>query len=825
MSQHAPGEAGQAVGALAGGDAGIDAWLERLTVFVAATGLSGLGLALAGRFVAVSAVLLGLLATLLFHAAVQAGEAGRGPGRVPDAGAPALRWRHLLPVLLLALLFRLVPFPYVQGGQDQGVYTNVAAHLVHSHGIAVDDPAWARLAAGTARASYIVDNYTDPFLPGVYTLPGRNPTFVFQFYHLFPVWLAIFGGLFGVGAAAYGLSFLSLLSVLFFQRLAIAISGSERVGLAAALLFAVNPLLAFFSKFPLTEIPTLAFSLAGFAWLARYAQSAPGARRARWLWLSAAAFACLFLTRLSGFMYLPILCALAWLPRLFDADVERVRAISRWAYATMALYAASIAYGLAFSRPYSLKVYEQSFALAAGPRWPAVLLAIAGAAAVASLLLSRLPGNGASVGRLRGLVLRGEALLGPALLLVLALGGWKLWQLGFGTRYLHDAWLQQFPGVAGGGWSGIAHGSLVVAAVYLCPLVAIAYVLLAQRRWAAPGARLLLPFVLCFIVYAALLNWTVPYQPYYARYLASELVPYALLFTTCCLSWLDSAPARRVLGATLLASGVYATVLSSAQLGRVDNAGAFESIGRLAAVAGDGDVLLVDGSPGQGFEPKEIKTTLAYTFGRNVVTAGGSALGDIGFLEGVARAYDQVYLATGAARAPPGFSPVGSVRLRADGFLRGAWPPSAYGRVMDAPVRIYRLDAVDFTPGRRLSVHVGQDARVLSQVGRRQPGRGLVADGRAGYLAYGPYAVLPPGDYQLQLRGARAEAGVQIDVAMAGGAQLLAASVAHAAGADGVFASFPFSVPAPGARDLEVRVMVPAGAGTSLHDYTIRRLR
>lgn len=820
--QHAPGHAD---GGGPGKDAGVDAWLERLTVFVAATGLSGLGLALAGRFVAISAVLLGLLATALYHAALPAGESRGAAARADAAGAPVLRWRHLLPVLLLALLFRLAPYPYVLGGQDQGVYTNVAAHLVRTQGIAVDDPAWARLAGGTARATYIADNFTDPFLPGVYTLPGREPTFVFQFYHLFPVWLAIFGGLFGIGAAVYGLSFLSLLSVVFFQRLAISITGSERVGLAAGLLFAVNPLLAFFSKFPLTEIPTLAFSLAGFAWLARYAQCSPQARRARWLWLSAIAFACLFLTRLSGFMYLPILCALAWLPRLFDADTARARAVARWAYATIGLYAVSIAYGLVFSRPYSLKVYEQSFALAAGPSWPAVLLAIAAAAAAASVLLARLPRDGVGIARLRRLVERGEALLGPTLLLVLALGAWKLWQLGFGTHYLHDAWLQQFPGVAGSGWSSLAHGSLVVAAIHLCPLLAIAYVLLAQRRWSAPGARLLLTFVLCFVTYAALLNWTVPYQPYYARYLASELVPYVLLFTTCCMAWLDSAPARRVLGAVLLVSGVYGAALSTAQLGRIDNAGALESIGRLAAIAGDGDVLLLDGSPGQGFESKQVKTTLAYTFGRNVVTAGSLALGDIGFLEGVAGAYDHVYFVSSAASAPAGFSPIGTVRLHANGFLRGARPPGAYGPVLDALVRVYRLDKVDFAPGRRLSLQVGQDARVLSQVGRRQPGLGLVADGRAGYLAYGPYAALPPGDYQLRLRGSRATQGVRIDVAIAGGAQVLAAGAAHPAGANGVFASFPFSVPAPGARDLEVRVLVPDGAGISLHDYTIQRLR
>lgn len=803
------------------GPSSLDDALERLSVFLLATGLAGLALALCGCFVAAIALAIGLLATLLY--------AARFPRSRADvagvAGVETLRWHHVLPVLLVAFALRVPAFDDVLGGQDQGVYTNVAAHIVRTGGIAVHDPAYARLAGTPAREAYIAENHVTPFLPGVYTLPGDPPGFVFQFYHLFPVWMAVFGGLFGLGAIGGGLLLLSLVSVLFFQRLAHALTGRAGIAVAAGVLLAVNPLHAFFSKFPVTEVPTLAFSAMALSWLARYAQADAATRRVRWLVLSAGAFACLFLTRLSGFMYLPLLFAIAWLARPLDGDVARGRAVSRWALATIGLYALSVLYGLAWSRPYSIKVYELSFALAAGPHWPVVVAGAVGAALLLTALLARVPAGGEGAARLRDVVERVEGWFGPMLLLVLALGAWKLWRLGFTQAYAADAWLAQFPGIVGAGWPSLAHGSLVVVALYACPLALVAYVALAQRRWQPAGARLGLLFLLCFAGYAALLNWTVPYQPYFARYLASELVPYLLLFVACACAWVDGLRARRVLAATLLASGVYALALVLPTLGLRDGAGTSEALGRIAAIADDGDVLLIDAAPGQGFLPSEMKPTLAYTFGREVVTAGHAVLGDVSVLAALDAAYDDVFLVTSAPQPPPGFVRVDSVRLRTFGFPRTAAPPRQLAPVLDVAVQVYRMASVEFTPGRQLGVLAGDDARVQQQVGRRRAHVGVTADGRAGFLAYGPYAALPAGDYVLRVRGRAPVAGPVVDVTGHGGTLTLARLPTSPAGADGVVAAFPFHVPDPGLSDGEVRVLVPAGTPLWIRDYTITRLR
>lgn len=797
------------------GTATSDGLLERLLVFIVAVSAIGLVLGLSGHFLAPLVLCLAALCTWAYHR--------RTP--MPRDGAKSLRLAHVVPILLVALVFRLVPYSYVLGGQDQGVYSNMAAELVHTGDIAVTDPVYQRLEAVGAEAAYVRDNYTVPFLPGVYTTQGAGkPELTFQFYHLFPVWLATFGGILGLGSAGYALTFLALASILFFQRLAGELSGSARIGAAAGLLLALNPLHAFFSKFPLTEIPTLGFSAAGFCFVAIYAAAPVGIRQMRWLVLSMLAFSCLFLTRISGFMYLPLLLLVAVAGLLLDPDRQRAGAISSWALATVTAYALSVGYGLVWSNPYSMAIYEASFSLVAGASWTHSLLAVACVTALAWTLAWRWP-HGA-FGRALAFVLPWlRRCLGPALVLIVLLGAYKAYQLGFTARYAGDAWLSQFPGVVAQGWSSLGHSSLVVAIMYVGPLLFLAMLVVGQRRLPVQASYLLF-FVCCFLSYAALLNWTVPYQPYYARYLASELVPYALLFVVCSLAWIRHALSRRVLGAALVVSGAYFMVLSGAQIGKQENEGALESLSRLSRLADDGDLILLDGFGGQGFEPKEVKTTLVYTLGRHVVSVGDRALSNYNYLNALASAYQDVFLVTSADIAPAGFVRVDAVSLQARNFERGARPPSRMVTIMDANVNVFRLDRVLFNVGTRQDFPAVGDGRVLSLVGIRR-GDNLVADGRAGFLLYGPYVALPAGRYRLFVRGAAGKPAAgpgRLDVSVDRGSRQLAiidAPVMHAK----QMATLDFEVPEGGVDDLEVRLQVDKGSTTTILGYTIQRLR
>jgi hypothetical protein len=656
-----------------------DGALERLLVFLVAGSLLGLLLGWTGAF-SPYAVLVG--ATLVALGYRPASRGGTDEG---------LAWRHLLPVLLVAVALRVPAGDYVLGGQDQGVYTAMASELLRSGDLRVVDGEWSRLAAAGQADAYRRDNYTVPFIPGVYSDGGATPSLQFQFYHVFPVWLAVAQGLLGEAAGGWALVLLALASIVFFQRLAGVLSGNARLGMATGALLALNPLHAMFSRFPVTEVPTLAFSAAGFLFLARYALADAEDRRAGWLALSVAAFLTLFLVRISGFMYLPLIGMVSVVALCADDDRARARALTAWSLGCVLAYALSVGYGLAWSRPYAMDIYRASFSMLGGEAWPMLLagaVVLAGSGWLALGLAAEHP-----VARRIG---RGLSDLRPALGVLLALiivaGAWKAWKLGFTQAFATDAWLSRFPGIAGGGARGAAHASLVVVATYLSPWLLLALPWLAGRRMPAAGA-LLAFFVACFLAYAAFLNWTVVYQPYYARYFCSELVPYALLLAVLALAWPLPAAARRALAVALVLSGLWFGVLSARQWGPPENAGARASIGRLAALVHDDDVLLLDVFHGPGWQPKEIKSTLVYVFGRHVVSIGDRGMGDAAYLRALAEAYGDVLLVTEGPVPPPGFETIGSVPLSATGYERGPWPPHRRTATLDASLFVHRLRA------------------------------------------------------------------------------------------------------------------------------------
>jgi len=791
-----------------------DALLERGLVFVLAASLGGLALALAGAFQPWLVLLLALLATAIYHARV-----------APTPPSPlGLRGWQVLAVLLLALLFRVPPYQYVLGGQDPGVYTNAATHLLRTGGVAVHDAEYDRLERTGGLAEYRRQNYVHPFVPGVYTGDGIHPILSFQFYHLFPVWMALAASVFGLGSGGLGLLLLSLVSILFFQRLAAEISGSRRIGFAAALLLAANPLHAFFSKFPVTEVPTLAFSTAAFCFLAMYAQAPPEQRQRRWLWLSALAMSCLFFTRISGFMYLPLVLAVSVLALACDPDRARTRALSAWSLAVVLAYLVSVVYGMVWSRTYSLDIYDDSFAPLLGLDWRNALIAIGLVIGLlwAAIWRARERPVVAALGRALGKL---DRLMGPALLLLLPAAAYKAWQLGFTSHYQGNEVLEQFPGVVAAGWGSVAHSSLVVMAMYLGPLAFIALLLVAQARL-SPTGRLLLFFVCGFFAYAALLNWVVPYQPYYARYLLSELVPYSLLLLCCALAWLGTGAARRLLVGALTVSAAGYLVLSGSQVGKQDDLGAMESVGALAAGVGDEDVILFDGLIVDGFEPQQVKTTLVYTFGRHVITIGTSSLTDYEFMSGVDRAYDRVLVLSSRGQLPPGYTELAPVRLWALGFERSSLPPHRLVPMMDTTLRVFQLDRLEFGPGFRRHFSLDSDPRVDSLMGERRPGRGIQALGRAGELLTGPALDLPAGRFRLVLFGtADGRSDAVLSLVDGGRGQVLAeTAIGPQATPGGALAWLDVQLPSGGARRIDVRVRVGQGSRLMLSDYTLTRL-
>ena len=713
------------------------------------------------------------------------------------------------------------PANLVLGGQDPGVYTNVAAQIARTGGIAITDTPYARLRDTPALAQYVADNYTDPFLPGVYTVGDAAPPLVFQFYHLFPAWLAIPMDVFGVPAGGHALVFLGLLSVLLFQRLALQLTGSWRLACAAGVLLATNPLHALFSRIALSEVPTLAFSLAGAWLLARYAMAPPASRQPRWLALSVAAFGCVFFTRITGFMYLPAVLAIGVGPLLLDPDRERARALQRWSLGVLAAYAASVLYGLAWSGPYSARIYSDAFLPLAGPAWPLRLLALAVVVALAWWMIARLP-SGPVAGLVRRVVLAGERLLGPALCVLLAYAAWKGWQLGFAADPARFQALQAFPGVVGAGWMSMAHLSLAVLAMYLGPAVLLAVLAVAFGRW-PPAGRLLLVVVVGFFAYAAALNWVLPYQPYYGRYLLSELLPYALLLVCCAAAWTRGRATRAGLAAALVLALAGNVLLLVRQAGPAEEAGAHDALAALAAQIGDDDVLLLDGLRRTGLEPKELKSPLSFVFGRHVVTVGHGAIANVGYLRSLDAAFDKVLLATTDDQPPPGFQRIGRHRLLAVGYAPSPWPAGPRRAKLDAVLHLYRMEEPAWAPGRAVS-YEPPDSTARSVVGREYPHR-LQASGVAGTLLSRTEHGLPAGRYRLLVRGWSDGRGDAMTRVLGPTGEVIAqGQMAAQRSPAGVLETLDVELTQP-TEQLEVRVDVGPGSRLALRSYTLTRLQ
>ena len=101
--------------------------------------------------------------------------------------------------------------------------------------------------------------------------------------------------------------------------------------------------------------------------------------------------------------------------------------------------------------------------------------------------------------------------------------------------------------------------------------------------------------VLVIIAYSAALQWFLPYQYYYARYLLSELVPFTLLLVVIRgADWWHMAALRRWIAISLGVTGVYFIWFTWPLIGFREAEGAESSIARIANKLDHGSVLLVD---------------------------------------------------------------------------------------------------------------------------------------------------------------------------------------------------------------------------------------
>jgi hypothetical protein len=448
----------------------------------------------------------------------------------PRLVAAAPSRRSLLPALLLliilafALFLRVPPSLYVHGGQDQGVYVNMSQHFVRSGGIFIHDEMLEEAFSGKGPFAEAIrplfklpppevtieDHYEGYRVAGFYLGDKETGRVVPQFFHLHPMWLALFSLMFGFPRSVYALTVFSLLALAAVFHLSKRVFDSQAAALLTVAFLAINIIQVWTNRFPVSETIAQAFLFGGLLFYYRWR-----AEKGRLDMLLAAACLGLYvLTRAAGLLLLPMFVMAFWL-----GDSQRRDYIFYNLVFFLNLYA--VAHATHFSYPYLYHQLLHKGGLNWGLDWPqaaAVGLGCIAAVNLVKVLLSRpaLSPLWAAFKRRRFIIL---AVIGAALAVPLLRWLWRVAMLGMieimrlrwhtpWAQLLQVSWYVTTPGLLlaiAGGWF-FAKRKLPVKPTFLA-LTCLGAVIIAVT--AAPPKG---------------------YQFYYGRYYVAELLPFIFMF-------------------------------------------------------------------------------------------------------------------------------------------------------------------------------------------------------------------------------------------------------------------------------------------------------
>ena len=658
----------------------------------------------------------------------------------------------LLAILFLSLIFRTAPFPWVHGGQDQGVYVNMSSYFQHGGKIFIEDNVINTLPSEKLVKIYKENLRPGAFQPGVFY--GGEKDYVFQFYHLHPLWMGIFGDFFGDMGRVYSLTFFSLLSIIGLFLLTFELSGSRLAAGSVGVLIALNPLHAFFSKWPVTEVVALAFSSLSLYYLARYLKLffEKGRSNRILVVIAALCMSALFFVRISGFFYVPFFLIL-FIIGLFLAYSKKNAAgygLMLFSGICLILYATSVYYGLVFSPNYSNSIYRVTFGKFLGENWKYIVFI--GASTIISAVLvvwffahkGRLP---KAVWRIVNPTLWSYfclAIMFIAAVISLA----KVYLLGFTDYYARHPWWDLLWGLSGGGYQVVISSGLLNAVVYSSPFLL--FLLFASFREQAKKAHfsLLLIFITVpFFANIVLNQFVLPYQYYYARYLLSEIVPYAIVLMVLSFALSKNRKLKWIGFLAVLATIPLFVYFSAKQLGAEQGVRPYKIIKSIASTVDGNDILLFN-REGWHISSEAIKTPLVFYFGKKVYSYTNKSQEDI-FKGFTGYQSPRVWVLSPKIITDDRLEYYNQY-LHYDTVMEGSGsiPVTLKHRFGLQTMYLYRLVQI----GKNSLYWRGNQKLAGSRVGTHT-GSGMQTDGRAGYLMFGPYQKIKSGSYTLSVTG------------------------------------------------------------------------
>jgi hypothetical protein len=507
----------------------------------------------------------------------------------------------LICLTAIALLLRSDLYPHQMGGQDQGLYVNMAEVLIKNKGLNFQDKFRQSLNAEERTI------YDQSFMSSVPQISTKDSIYTIAFYPLHPIWMAISKWFFGKGLHTLSLLFFSALGIVGGYYLTKEIFNDKKAGIIAAFFLSVNPALVFFSKFPVGEIVAFAFSINGFLFLLKSVQASEN--RIRWLyWLIAMlCFNCFFYVRMQFFMYIPffslLLLGVVLNKNSVKYEHKTKQIIVSFVIALFLTFVISLLFYFVFQKTLFNGMVLGHLRSLANPRLiPFALIGLLGffAIAILSSLNSIFARNHSFFSNISSQIGRLIPWLLPTALLLSLPSIFHLYGGGDMPPF-------QFTLPTGGDIALIRYHALYRLCLMLSPIgLLVIFMAPFLNVSLASKPRILLLFLTTVWLLILLQPW-IPYLYYYARYLVSEMVPYSLIFIAGFFSYLISSTnyVRTIGRIGLLFMGLYFIAFSIAQHNNQESEDANFYIEALNYVS-KRDIILAQGLDDRQYVPLRI---------------------------------------------------------------------------------------------------------------------------------------------------------------------------------------------------------------------------
>ncbi len=581
----------------------------------------------------------------------------------------------LLAILIIALFLRLNPFPWSLGGQDQGTYTNMSAYFQrYGSNFPIDrlrqslNPAEKEIY--DQKMHFSMDDKNLEHHLSIHFHDLEKSEYNFSFYPLHPIWMALFGSIFGLDNRFYSLTFFSLLSIISIYFLTFKISQNKKAAYLAASLIAINPLHTFFSRFPVTEILSVFFSTSAIYFFLQYFESVKSNKKNySSLFLSLGLFFCLFFNHAGGFLYIPLLLLL-----FFILKPSLNKKLIPFYFGFLFLFALSNYYGYKYAYYNLSSVYQDIFS-----RLPLIYLnqSISNLIIFTLFFLAFITFYLIKNLRLKIIKLfSNNYFIFTSISFVFILILIKDFQIAFSSNYSYE--------YANKGLESFLYLSFYTFIRYLNP-IAFVILLIAIIKTKNNYLKFLSAFLLNFFVVRTYFQATTPYQYYYARYLLSELIPYSIIIISLYLG--DFLKTKndfvKFTIALIALPYLYFTLF---QLQGTELKKTHTSIEEIASFVKEKDVLI----DGVYFLHAKMPVTFSYYYDKNVLLATNYPQTINEFHQTLSSKYNNIYILYPVPLNDPNLIPVKQTIFYLDQFEWTNKIPTKF-ETIQTPLYLYKI--------------------------------------------------------------------------------------------------------------------------------------